>query len=127
MWRRMSDMKTPNVGDKMILASISFGGKVEKSASRIECEVTKVDEHLINVEALGQNYQFTIEDWDPVSIRPKYRLFPSGEYLDELFEIASARTKILLAFNFTEKGRKNFTLAQLQGALRELGLDVDDV
>lgn len=122
MHRRLKGMEPPSVGQKMILAATSFGNKVESSAKRIDCVVTESSEHLITVEANGQSYQFTQQDWDPVSIRPKFQLFPSNECLDELFEIAELRSKICVAFNFTSGEKGEFTLEQLRGAAKALGI-----
>lgn len=125
MWRRMRTIKkldSPVAGQKMILASLSFGNKIDSKSKRVKCEVTEVTDSLITVTANGQSYQFTQLDWDPVSIKPKHRLFPSNEYLDELFEIASIRSKICIAFNFTSEDRQDFTLEQLRNATKALGL-----
>lgn len=121
MWRKIKNMESPEAGQKMILASLTMN-KVKYDSSRIECEVTEVTDNLITVKANGHDHQFTQGDWEPVINRPKYRLFPSETYLDDLFEHADLRSRISVAFNFTSVDRQDFTIDQLRKAVKELGL-----
>lgn len=125
MWQRMKNLTPPKLGDKMILVEI-VKNEIGPENKRLECEVTDLTEHIITVTCeKGYEHQFEFENWNPIKIRPRHRLFPSNEKLDDMFEHATLLSRFAVAFGlrFSSSERYQFTTEQLREAAKVLGLD----